>query len=110
MAAASHGDVGPLTHGRHAGVRHQPGDISGQRSGWCLLIGFSAVIWRILIASGRVKPPRALPGLRFLLGAITAILVVAVAMRFQTLNGLAAGTALLVVMGALKLFESRTRR
>jgi transglutaminase-like putative cysteine protease len=83
---------------------------AGNVPAWCLLIGFSAVIWRILIASGRVTPPRALPGLRFLLGAITAILVVAVAMRFQTLNGLAAGTALLVVMGALKLFESRTRR
>ena len=31
-------------------------------------------------------------------------------MSFRTLNGLAAGTALLVVMGALKLLESRSRR
>jgi transglutaminase-like putative cysteine protease len=48
--------------------------------------------------------------MRFALGAITAILVIAVAMDFRTLNGLAAGTALLVVMGALKIFEARSRR
>ena len=48
--------------------------------------------------------------MRFLLGAITAALVVAVAVSFRTLNGLAAGTALLLVMGALKLLESRSRR
>ena len=83
---------------------------AGNVPGWCLLIGFAGITWRILIASGRLTPPRTLPGLRFLLGAITAILVLAVALRFQTLNGLAAGTALLVVMGALKLLESRTPR
>jgi hypothetical protein len=33
-----------------------------------------------------------------------------VAVSFRTLNGLAAGTALLLVMGALKLMESRSRR
>ena len=38
------------------------------------------------------------------------MLVIAVAISFQTLNGLAAGTALLLVMGALKLFEARSRR
>ena len=48
--------------------------------------------------------------MRFLFGAVTAVLVVAVALSFRTLNGLAAGTALLVVMGALKLLESRARR
>jgi protein-glutamine gamma-glutamyltransferase len=83
---------------------------AGHVPGWCLLIGFASVAWRMLIASGRIAPPRPLPGLRFLLGAITAILVVAVAMSFRTLNGLAAGTALLVVMGALKVLESRARR
>src|SRR6185436_4054393 len=49
-------------------------------------------------------------GLRFVFGAITAILALAVAANFHTLNGLSAGTALLVVMGALKLLESRARR
>ena len=74
-------------------------------------MGFAAVVWRVL---DRERPyPAAcapLPGLRFLLGAITAMLVVAVAISFRTLNGLAAGTALLVVMGALKVLESRARR
>jgi hypothetical protein len=41
---------------------------------------------------------------------VTAVLVIAVAISFQTLNGLAAGTALLLVMGALKLVEARLRR
>src|SRR5690349_7068354 len=48
--------------------------------------------------------------MRFLFGAVTAALVAAVALSFRTLNGLAAGTALLVVMGALKALESRARR
>jgi protein-glutamine gamma-glutamyltransferase len=77
---------------------------------WCLAIGGGAVAWRLAIATGRVARPRRRRGVRFVLGAITAILVIAVAMNFRTLNGLAAGTALLVVMGALKLFESQTRR
>ncbi len=47
--------------------------------------------------------------MRFLFGAVTAVLVIAVAMSFQTLNGLAAGTALLLVMGALKLRGSARR-
>ncbi len=77
---------------------------------WCLAIGMVAVLWRIGVASGRLARPRRIVGLRFLLGAITAVLVVAVALSFRTLNGLAAGTALLVVMGALKLFESHSKR
>ena len=40
---------------------------------------------------------------------VTALLVIAVALSFRTLNGLAAGTALLVVMGALKLLEVARR-
>jgi transglutaminase-like putative cysteine protease len=77
---------------------------------WCLVVALASVVWRVLVASGRVTPPRPIPGLRFLLGAVTAVMVVAVFASFRTLNGLAAGTALLVVMGALKLLESRSRR
>ncbi|HET7810020.1 MAG TPA: DUF3488 and transglutaminase-like domain-containing protein [Steroidobacteraceae bacterium] len=77
---------------------------------WCLAIALASVVWRVLIATGRVSVPRRRPGTRFLLGAVTAVMVVAVAASFRTLNGLAAGTALLVVMGALKLLESRSRR
>src|ERR1700674_4360352 len=43
--------------------------------------------------------------------ALLALVVVAVALlRFHTLNGLAAGTALLMMMSALKLLETRARR
>jgi protein-glutamine gamma-glutamyltransferase len=77
---------------------------------WCVALGLSCAAWRILTASGRLARPKARRGTRFLLGAITALLVFAVAASFRTLNGLAAGTALLVVMGALKVLEARTRR
>jgi protein-glutamine gamma-glutamyltransferase len=42
--------------------------------------------------------------------ALTFILVAAVLALFHTLNGLAAGSVLLVVMGAIKLLETRSRR
>jgi protein-glutamine gamma-glutamyltransferase len=77
---------------------------------WCVVIALAAAAWRILVASGRLAPLRTFPGMRFLLGAATAALVVGVAASFHTLNGLAAGTALLLVMGALKLLESKSRR
>ena len=82
----------------------------GSAPTWCLVIGAAAVLWRIAVATGRIAPPRRATGVRFLLGAITAVLAIAVAASFNTLNGLAAGTALLVVMSALKLLESHTRR
>jgi transglutaminase-like putative cysteine protease len=77
---------------------------------WCLAIALAAALWRLLVVSGRIAPPKARSGMRFLFGAITAALVIAVAANFRTLNGLAAGTALLTVMGALKLLEARSRR
>jgi protein-glutamine gamma-glutamyltransferase len=77
---------------------------------WCVLIALAAAAWRILVALGHIKPVKRIPGMRFMLGAVTAALVIAVAVNFRTLNGLAAGTALLLVMGALKLLESRSRR
>jgi len=86
------------------------GLIIGSAPAWCLCVGFAAVAWRILVARGRLFRPKRRTGMRFLLGAITALLVVAVAVTFRTLSGLGAGTALLVVMGALKVLESRSRR
>lgn len=77
---------------------------------WCVALALASIVWRILVARGRVSRPKPRAGMRFALGAITALLVIAVAMSFRTLNGLAAGTALLVVMGALKVIESRTPR
>ncbi|HYI85887.1 MAG TPA: DUF3488 and transglutaminase-like domain-containing protein, partial [Burkholderiales bacterium] len=84
--------------------------VVGNVPAWCLAIALAAALWRLLVASGHMAPPKARPGMRFLFGAITAALVIAVAASFRTLNGLAAGTALLTVMGALKLLEARSRR
>jgi transglutaminase-like putative cysteine protease len=77
---------------------------------WTIAIAGACAIWRLLVAGGRLPAPRQRRGTRFLFGAITAVLVGAVLMSFRTLNGLGAGTALLVLMGALKLLESRNRR
>jgi transglutaminase-like putative cysteine protease len=77
---------------------------------WTVAIAAACAVWRLLVAGGRLAPPRHWRGLRFVFGAATALLVGAVLMSFRTLNGLAAGTALLVLMGALKLLESRVRR
>lgn len=77
---------------------------------WCVAIAFAASAWRVLIATGRLPPFEFGKGAKFVFGAITAAFVLAVLLSFRTLNGLAAGTALLTIMGALKLVESRTRR
>jgi len=77
---------------------------------WCLVVALAATLWRILIATGRLPELELRRGMRFAFGALTALLVLAVLMSFRTLNGLAAGTALLTLMGALKLIESRSRR
>ena len=82
----------------------------GKAPAWCLVIALAAATWRLLVVGGRLKAPKTRTGVRFLLGVVTAMLVIAVAISFRTLNGLAAGTALLLVMGALKLVEARLRR
>lgn len=84
--------------------------IAGDAPLWCVALALGCVAWRLLIALGRLPNPKPRKGVRFMIGAVTALLVIGVALSFRTLNGLAAGSALLVVMGALKLIESRTRR
>ena len=82
----------------------------GSAPAWCVVLGLACCAWRVLVASGRLARAKPRTGLRFLLGVVTALLVLAVAASFRTLNGLAAGTALLIVMGALKMIEARSRR
>jgi transglutaminase-like putative cysteine protease len=84
--------------------------IAGHAPLWCSAIALASAAWRLSIGFGWLRAPRRRHGMRFLFGVITALLVAAVVASFRTINGLAAGTALLVVMGALKLIESRTRR
>jgi hypothetical protein len=71
---------------------------------WASGVALALTAWRILSA-----PSGWYPGLitRALLALVLVALVLA---RFHTLNGLAAGTALLVLMGGLKLLETRGRR
>lgn len=84
--------------------------VAAQAPLWSVLIALGCAAWRLLVATGRVRqsPPRR--GRRLVFSAVTALMVLAVLVSFRTLNGLAAGTALLVVMGALKVLEARSRR
>lgn len=77
---------------------------------WATLIALGCTGWRLVVATGRIQQSPATKSRRLIFSAVTALLVLAVLVSFRTLNGLAAGTALLVVMGALKVLESRTRR
>ncbi len=72
---------------------------------WITGIAAGAIAARVLIAV-RGAP---LPG-AWLRAAIAIVLTLGVLATFRTLNGLTAGTALLVAMGALKLLETRARR
>jgi transglutaminase-like putative cysteine protease len=72
---------------------------------WASLTCAALIAWRLLIAPrGRWLPGRLT---RALLALGMAAVVLA---RFHTLNGLAAGTTLLILMAALKLLETRTLR
>ena len=84
--------------------------VIGQAPAWSIAIALACASWRALVASGRVPAPRPRRGWRLVFSALTVLMVLAVLVSFRTLNGLAAGTALLVSMGALKLLESRSRR
>ena len=72
---------------------------------WCSAVACLALLWRIATAQGRLPLPAAT--LRI---AITLGLTVWTLVRFRTLNGLEAGSALLIVMGAVKLLETRSAR
>jgi transglutaminase-like putative cysteine protease len=70
---------------------------------WCTAVAAAALLWRWLHFRGRLPLPN-----RALRIAITLMLALGVVLSFRTLNGLAAGSALLIVMGAAKLLETRT--
>jgi protein-glutamine gamma-glutamyltransferase len=72
---------------------------------WITLIALALAAWRVGAAIGRVR----LPGraVRILLGLS---LVTGVLAQFHTLNGLAPGTAMLMLMASIKLLETQVRR
>jgi hypothetical protein len=72
---------------------------------WASAAALALVTWRLLTARSTWRGPPLI-----VRAALALLLVAAVLTRFHTLNGLAAGTTLLVLMAALKLIETRTAR
>jgi hypothetical protein len=72
---------------------------------WTLAATAACLAWRLMGAAGVVAVPRKPVRIALAMGLMAAVYV-----QFRTLNGLTAGTALLVVMGAIKLLETHARR
>ncbi|HYL02201.1 MAG TPA: DUF3488 and transglutaminase-like domain-containing protein [Steroidobacteraceae bacterium] len=70
---------------------------------WISVVAAALIVWRL--AAPRAPRPGVIVRGILALGVIAAVLA-----RFHTLNGLAAGTALLILMASLKLLETRGRR
>jgi transglutaminase-like putative cysteine protease len=72
---------------------------------WVPVAALVLVFWRVMAGSRSLRLPGAV--IRTLLALL---LVAGVMLRFHTLNGLSAGTALLILMGSVKLLETRAQR
>lgn len=72
---------------------------------WITAAALALVAWRLAAAFGAVRLPGGI--VRVTLGLA---LVAAVFAQFRTLDGLLPGTAMLMLMTAIKLLETRTRR
>ncbi len=72
---------------------------------WTAAVALTLIAWRLASERAAVWLPGA--AVRAVLALVLMALVL---VRFHTINGLAAGTALLMLMSALKLLETRARR
>jgi protein-glutamine gamma-glutamyltransferase len=72
---------------------------------WVPVATLIFIVWRLLAT---IRPVR-LPG-TVARSLVALLLVAGVLVRFRTLNGLSAGTALLALMGSIKLMETRAQR
>jgi protein-glutamine gamma-glutamyltransferase len=72
---------------------------------WATAALVACAVWRFAAS----KRPLRLPG-TLSRAFLTLLLIAAVAFQFRTLNGLSAGTALLISMAAVKLLETHRRR
>jgi transglutaminase-like putative cysteine protease len=72
---------------------------------WVTAAALVCVGWRLAAEVRAIRLPS-----RIAKVGVAMILIAAVLMQFHTLNGLSAGTALLVVMGAIKLLETFAKR
>ncbi len=77
----------------------------GQVPLWVIVVACGGSAWALAAAHGRAH----LPG-RVLKLTLAVMLTATVLAMFHTLNGLNAGSALLVLMGAIKLLEATSRR
>lgn len=77
----------------------------GQLPVWVIIVAGCGGAWAMAAAHGRAR----LPGRPFKV-ALTVLLTGTVIAMFHTLNGLEAGSALLVLMGGVKLLEARSAR
>jgi transglutaminase-like putative cysteine protease len=72
---------------------------------WCTATAGCGLLWYWLHLTGRLALPA-----RWVRFALAAVLLAAVVLSFGTLNGISAGSALLITMGSAKLLETRTTR
>ena len=72
---------------------------------WITLAALALIAWRLAALLGAVRLPGGIARI-----ALGLVLVAAVLAQFHTLNGLAPGTAMLMLMVAIKLLETRDRR
>lgn len=72
---------------------------------WVSAVALALIAWRLAAAVRSVR----LPG-NFARPLLAFVLVALVFARFHTLNGLNAGTQLLILMSAIKLLETQARR
>src|SRR5579863_3303449 len=72
---------------------------------WCVPLALAAVAWRVR----RLRVAPRLPA-RYLRIGVAGLLTLAVLVGFHTLNGIDAGSSLLVAMATLKLTETVRRR
>ena len=72
---------------------------------WASAVAVGCAAWQLSSAAHKVPPVS-----KALQLILTFVLVTCVVFTFHTLNGLPAGTVLLVVMGAIKLLETKSRR
>jgi transglutaminase-like putative cysteine protease len=72
---------------------------------WVSAVTFALIAWRLTASTRAVS----LPG-KLVRALVALALVVAVFVQYRTLNGLAPGTALLILMTSIKLLETHDRR
>mgnify|MGYP001036396954 CR=1 FL=1 len=122
MSALSHARSGRRSAGQMASARSWPlfmqqlawvaGSFAltivphlGDVRPWLVVLAFATVVWRLTIELREWSLPNKWLRIAIALGAMLGVLA-----TYRTLNGLEAGTAFLIVMGAMKLLESESRR